>query len=114
MHRTPQSVAHDESIADRSIYSGLAIVTCITDCGCFTASGINTIYWAYTIAGLDWWTGLGFSLIKDGTAVYIQTANITKATQATSLFLLPSLQWHCSSSSRSQKSCAYLLSFNNH
>ena len=49
---------------------------CITDCGCFTASGINTLYSACTIAGLDWWTGLGFSLIKDSTAVYLQAVNI--------------------------------------
>ena len=105
IHRTPQSVAHDEAVAERS--SGLAIVTRITHCGCFTASGINTLYWAYTIAELDWCTGLGFSLIEDGTAVYIQTVNITKATQATSLFLLPSLQRHCSSSSQSEKSCAF-------
>jgi len=44
-------MTHDEALADRS--SELAIVGwqqalgCITHCGCFTASGINTLYWAY-------------------------------------------------------------------
>jgi len=48
---------------------------------------------AYTIAGLDWWSGLDWTgldsvwskIAQIKTAVYIQTVNITYATQAVSL-----------------------------